>query len=68
PLSKGGLGGVKECCTTLEKWYNLGFLGLWALKSENKYPSAGETHFSAQLSHELLRHLAARLAILEQLK
>ncbi|WP_293143937.1 MULTISPECIES: hypothetical protein [unclassified Microcoleus] len=21
PLSKGGLGGVKDCCTILEKWY-----------------------------------------------
>ncbi len=23
PLSKGGLGGVEECCTILEKWYNI---------------------------------------------
>ncbi|WP_373535135.1 nickel/cobalt transporter [Microcoleus sp.] len=26
PLCKGGLGGVEECCTILEKWYNLKLL------------------------------------------
>jgi tetratricopeptide (TPR) repeat protein len=25
PLSKGGLGGVKECCTILDNWYNSNF-------------------------------------------
>ncbi|TAE84752.1 MAG: hypothetical protein EAZ60_16540 [Oscillatoriales cyanobacterium] len=31
----GGLGGVEECCTILEKWYKLGssFLKYWIFTS-----------------------------------
>ncbi|MBE9119575.1 type II toxin-antitoxin system VapC family toxin [Tychonema sp. LEGE 07199] len=58
PLYKGGLGGVEECCTILEKWY---YQGLQQLALDYQSIVIIPFNRAAALEHQRLRKMYPRL-------